>query len=242
MSELAKLINSFHTSFKTLSLESPNEIFFLDEENQLKLTISSNVSKVWLKITKSDNNKDFFFKFCKLAKNSKDKLKLSSLSFWSGDQIIDFNPNDLSQVDSLSIESFNIDIENKNELSNALLDCLEKYNIVSSLLIDFSKLEGAEKKVYVKKYERSQTLRKRAIEIHGLTCKVCGFNFELNYGEIGKDFIHIHHLEKISKKGEGLVDPVKDLIPVCPNCHAMLHSNDPPITPEELKEVLKHEI
>jgi hypothetical protein len=242
MSELAKLINSFHTSFKTLSLESPNEIFFLDEENQLKLTISSNVSKVWLKITKSDNNKDFFFKFCKLAKNSKDKLKLSSLSFWSGDQIIDFNPNDLSQVDSLSIESFNIDLENKNELSNALLDCLEKYNIVSSLLIDFSKLEGAEKKVYVKKYERSQTLRKRAIEIHGLTCKVCGFNFELNYGEIGKDFIHIHHLEKISKKGEGLVDPVKDLIPVCPNCHAMLHSNDPPITPEELKEVLKHEI
>jgi len=242
MSELAKLINSFHTSFKTLSLESPNEIFFLDEENQLKLTISSNVSKVWLKITKSDNNKDFFFKFCKLAKNSKDKLKLSSLSFWSGDQIIDFNPNDLSQVDSLSIESFNIDLENKNELSNALLDCLEKYDIVSSLLIDFSKLEGAEKKVYVKKYERSQTLRKRAIEIHGLTCKVCGFNFELNYGEIGKDFIHIHHLEKISKKGEGLVDPVKDLIPVCPNCHAMLHSNDPPITPEELKEVLKHEI
>ena len=125
MSELAKLINSFQANFKALSLASSNEIIFLDEGNQLKLTISSNVSKVWLKITKSGNDKDFFFKFCKLAKNSKDKLKLSSLSFWSGDQIIDFNPSDLSQVDSLSIESFNIDIENKNELSNALLDCLE---------------------------------------------------------------------------------------------------------------------
>ena len=242
MSELAKLINSFHASFKTLSLESPNEILFLDEENQLKLTISSNVSKVWLKITKSDNNIDFFFKCCKLAKNSKDKLKLSSLSFWSGDQIIDFNPNDLSQVDSLSIESFNIDIENKNELSNALLDCLEKYNIVSNLLKNFSGLEGVDKRFFVKKYERSQILRRRAIEIHGLSCYVCGFNFELIYGEIGKGFIHIHHLEKISSKGEGLVDPIEDLVPVCPNCHAMLHSNDPPITPEELKEILQNEI
>ena len=53
---------------------------------------------------------------------------------------------------------------------------------------------------------------------------------------------YIHHLEKISSKGEGLVDPIEDLVPVCPNCHAMLHSNDPPITPEELKEILQNEI
>jgi predicted HNH restriction endonuclease len=242
MSELAQIISSSQTSFKIMSQANHNEVAVLDEKNQLKLTISSNVSKIWLKINKTGNDKDIFFEFCKLANNFKAKVSFSSLLFWSGEQIIDVNTNELSQIDSLSIESSNVNLDNKSELAKAFFDCLEKYNIVSSLLIDFSELEGAEKKVFVKKYERSQILRRRAIEIHGVICKVCGFNFELNYGEIGKDFIHIHHLEKISNKGEDLVDPIKDLVPICPNCHAMLHSNDPPMTLEELKEALKNEI
>ena len=242
MSELAEIISSSEASFKIISQDSLSEVVVLDEKNQLKLAISSNVSKIWLKVNKADNDNHIFYEFCKLVNHFKASVDLNSLLFWSGEQIVDLNTHELKQIDTLSIESFNVNFENRNELTEAFFDCLEKYNIVSNFLIDFSQLEGAEKKVYVKKYERSQTLRKQAIEIHGLTCKVCGFNFESNYGEIGKDFIHIHHLEKISKKGEGLVDPVKDLIPVCPNCHAMLHSNDPPLTPEELKEVLKNAI
>jgi hypothetical protein len=242
MSELAQIISSSKATFKIISQDNQSEVVVLDEKNQLQLVISINLSKLWLKVHKTDNDNHIFYEFCKLVDHFKASVGLNSLLFWSGEQIVDLNTQELKQIDALSIESFNANFENKNDLAEAFFDCLEKYNTVSNLLIDFSKLEGAEKKVYVKKYERSQTLRKRAIEIHGLTCKVCGFNFELNYGEIGKDFIHIHHLEKISKKGEGLVDPVKDLIPVCPNCHAMLHSNDPPMTPEELKEILKHEI
>ena len=62
---------------------------------------------------------------------------------------------------------------------------------------------------------------------------------EKTYGEIGKKFIHIHHLVKISDiKEEYMIDPIEDLRPVCPNCHAMLHKKEPPFTIEELKGML----
>jgi 5-methylcytosine-specific restriction protein A len=50
----------------------------------------------------------------------------------------------------------------------------------------------------------------------------------------------VHHLVKISSSGaEHEVDPVTDLRPVCPNCHAMLHRKDPPYTLEEIATNLK---
>lgn len=65
---------------------------------------------------------------------------------------------------------------------------------------------------------------------------VCGLDFELKYGEIGKGFIHVHHLRELSKLGRDYkVDPLRDLRPVCPNCHAMLHTKSPAILPEDLK-------
>jgi predicted HNH restriction endonuclease len=32
----------------------------------------------------------------------------------------------------------------------------------------------------------------------------------------------------------------KDLIPVCPNFHAMLHTSSPPVSVEELKKKINH--
>lgn len=53
-------------------------------------------------------------------------------------------------------------------------------------------------------------------------------------------FIHVHHINQISDIGkEYEVDPIKDLIPVCPNCHAMIHSKRPAFTIEEIKEIRK---
>lgn len=50
----------------------------------------------------------------------------------------------------------------------------------------------------------------------------------------------VHHLKKLADiKAEYEVDPIKDLQPVCPNCHAMIHRQDPPIEIEELKKQLK---
>ena len=85
-------------------------------------------------------------------------------------------------------------------------------------------------------------LQDKCIESNGCYCHVCGLNFEEKYGAIGKDFIHVHHKIPLSKINEEyIVNPVNDLIPVCPNCHAMLHRkiNDKYLNIEELKSVIK---
>ena len=84
--------------------------------------------------------------------------------------------------------------------------------------------EGTRKSVLVNVYERDGKARAKCIEHYGTRCLVCGFDFEETFGELGKDFIHVHHLKNLASIGkEYQVDPIKDLRPVCPNCHAMLH-------------------
>ena len=100
--------------------------------------------------------------------------------------------------------------------------------------------EGLKKQVIVNKYERSSIARVKCIEHHGSRCKVCDINFGDIYGDIGEDFIHVHHLIPIHNIGkEYKIDYIKDLIPVCPNCHSMLHRRNPPLAIEELKEKIK---
>lgn len=97
-------------------------------------------------------------------------------------------------------------------------------------------MEGALRRVVGSRYERNPVARRVCIEHYGATCFVCGFSFEEKYGEIGLGFIHVHHLTPLSAIGDEYeVDPVVDLRPVCPNCHAMLHRKDPPYTIEELQ-------
>lgn len=101
--------------------------------------------------------------------------------------------------------------------------------------------EGAKKTVVVNQYERNDEARRKCITVHGYRCKVCGMDFEKTYGEIGHGFIHVHHIVPISQIGEEYqLDPVKDLVPVCPNCHAMLHrgSEGKVLTVDELKEII----
>ncbi len=96
--------------------------------------------------------------------------------------------------------------------------------------------EGTTKQVTVNVYERNSKARKVGWEKHGFDCKVCGMSFERKYGKIGKNFIHIHHLKPLAGvSGEYELKPIKDLVPVCPNCHAMLHTYSPPLTIDELK-------
>lgn len=100
--------------------------------------------------------------------------------------------------------------------------------------------DGAKTEVTTNKYERNRLNRELCLKLQGTTCKICGMNFEKVYGGIGKGFIHVHHIEPVSLMGGAYVmDPEKDLIPVCPNCHAMLHTKTPPLKPEELIKILQ---
>lgn len=89
----------------------------------------------------------------------------------------------------------------------------------------YDKLEGKKHEATVTKYERDQGNRKKCIAHYGYVCQVCGLNFEQTYGELGKNFIEVHHLHPVSQ-GERPVDPIIDLIPLCSNCHSMIHRQE----------------
>lgn len=93
--------------------------------------------------------------------------------------------------------------------------------------IDNSLHEGNRESVLVNKYERNKNARKKCINRYGTKCFICQFDFKEKYGEIGTDFIHVHHIVPLNTIGKDyVVNPETDLIPVCPNCHAMLHKMD----------------
>lgn len=99
--------------------------------------------------------------------------------------------------------------------------------------------EGAIRKVLVNAYERDPKARQKCIDHYGLSCSVCNFNFGQVFGKLGEGFIHVHHLRPISEIGEEyVVDPIEDLRPVCPNCHAMIHRRSPPLSIQEIKNLL----
>jgi 5-methylcytosine-specific restriction protein A len=106
---------------------------------------------------------------------------------------------------------------------------------------DFSKYpEGAKRTITVNAYERNPQARKKCVEHYGTICSVCSFDFQKKYGKLGEGFIHVHHEVPISEIGVNYeIDPIKDLKPVCPNCHSMLHRGEQTLTINELKLIIQ---
>ena len=102
-------------------------------------------------------------------------------------------------------------------------------------------LEGKERSRIQTYYERNPKLRIQAIEIHGTKCSVCGFDFGKKYGQFGEGYIEIHHITPhASIKGEREIDPKTDLVPVCSNCHRMIHRpSDKWLTIDEMKKLIR---
>jgi 5-methylcytosine-specific restriction enzyme A len=101
-------------------------------------------------------------------------------------------------------------------------------------------VEGAKRTITVNVYERDPSARIRCIARWSCTCAVCGFDFARHFGELGKGFIHVHHLRPLAEIGEEYVlNPEEDLRPVCPNCHAMLHRVRPAMAIEDLQKIIK---
>lgn len=100
--------------------------------------------------------------------------------------------------------------------------------------------EGMARDYYGMRYERDPANRKLAIVFHGLRCTACGFSFEEAYGIRGAGFIEIHHNKPLASAGEEqLVDPKTDLVPLCANCHRMVHRyRTNVISVEELKKII----
>lgn len=125
---------------------------------------------------------------------------------------------------------------NNDIYSDQILSEEEVFNIG---MMSPSISEGTKKYISHTQYERNPKNRAEAIRIHGHSCAICGFDFDKIYGkDIASGFIEIHHIIPLSKTGQRTVNPETDLIPVCSNCHSMLHHKRlfPPSV-KELKEI-----
>lgn len=104
-------------------------------------------------------------------------------------------------------------------------------------------VEGASRWVRVLTYEKDRQARERCIAEHGTSCKVCDIEFGETYGDFAKGYIHVHHktpVHRAARHGEYELDPINDLAPVCPNCHAMLHQHpDKPCSVDELRRLME---
>lgn len=118
--------------------------------------------------------------------------------------------------------------------------------LVTEVQLDFAsvsapstRVEGAPRLVEQTVHERNPLLRTLCIEHHGARCVVCGIDLGELYGDVAEGFVHVHHLDPLASVGEAhFVDPATDLIPVCPNCHGVIHLRTPPFTPSEVKAML----
>lgn len=137
------------------------------------------------------------------------------------------------------------------KLKDELLSYIEKHfnnDITDSLypeeILNYEELyEGTGRKIIVNSYERNSIARKKCIEYHGTNCIVCDFKFRDIYGKFAEDFIHVHHIVPLSEiNKEYIIDYKRDLVPVCPNCHAMLHriKDSNYLTVDELREIVRN--
>ena len=101
-------------------------------------------------------------------------------------------------------------------------------------------VEGSSRRVEATIYERDPAARQECIDYYGAQCVACNLRFEDRYGPMGSGYIHVHHLVPLSSMGEEYqIDPIRDLRPLCPNCHAMVHQRNPPFSVEYVETALK---
>lgn len=99
--------------------------------------------------------------------------------------------------------------------------------------------EGTKISTIATRYERNLANRTACIVYHGTCCSACGFDFGSTYGDLGEGYIEVHHRTPLAlMEGTARVDPIRDLIPLCSNCHSMVHRHTPPIPVEDLRNLL----
>ncbi len=99
--------------------------------------------------------------------------------------------------------------------------------------------EGSVRQMLRETSQRNREARRRCCEHYGTGCSVCGTEFGKKYGPAAQGFIHVHHITPMSvRKRRHKIDPVADMRPVCPNCHAVIHLRRPEFTIGEVRRLL----
>lgn len=149
------------------------------------------------------------------------------------------------EIEGIVTPKENSKTENKTNSVSINNNDLSKFESVFPEEVSEKYQEGTVKSVLVNKYERNPIAKKKCIEYFGTQCQICGFKFSEKYGAIFENKIHVHHIKPIAEIGEEYeIDPIKDLIPVCPNCHMILHSKgkNEVYSIDEVKKMIKNNL
>jgi len=159
-------------------------------------------------------------------------------ALWDRSGYIIFNDENELKIPGISV-SKRINIPKRISLLNGYKYVITDTHLLEELPDGIEYQEGSVQQIKVNRYERDPKARADCLSHYGYVCQVCSIKLSDVYGAIAKDLIHMHHIKPISKIGESYrVDPVSDLIPVCPNCHAIIHLKDPPYYPHEVIAML----
>lgn len=262
MNKTGKMIRilpmNFKEEFQNKSIETVQKTYFLDElvnENRgvylyKKSGIKAEEGDFVLFQVESKIIASAIFQKIELYKDKPVDGKYYGGIFFYPDSVMVFDPiteNEFKNiVDEFKIFSNvkqAIDPKYYDELTKLIEEKTKKWKINNNYNPNTKYIgtEGSEKWLLHKVYERDLNARKECINLKGTICYVCNFDFGKFYGQMGEGFIHVHHTEHMSsQKGPYQIEPEKDLVPVCPNCHAMLHSNyyGENITVEKLKSII----
>lgn len=101
-------------------------------------------------------------------------------------------------------------------------------------------VDGAHRRVIINAYERDPRARQACIDHFGSRCNICDVDLGERYGPVAAGFVHVHHLSALAHaEGPTEIDPTRDLIPVCPNCYAIIHLREPPHTADDVRGMLR---
>lgn len=146
-------------------------------------------------------------------------------------------------------KNYQSDEESMRALNEVLFDFMCILLLLLSVKIDWvnstedeAREEGALKLSLTRKFERSRINRAICLRHHGFRCQGCGLLLQEIYGPIGANVIHVHHVVPVSKMGgKYVLDPKIDLVPLCPNCHNIVHRTEPPISIHALREITEYD-
>lgn len=137
---------------------------------------------------------------------------------------------------------FTVDSPNARDLVVTMLDSMPRENQEVVTNSFEAEAEGNRSFVFASRIERSSRNRLEAIRLHGCKCQVCGFDFGQVYGDVGKNYIEVHHITPLAKQGgEQVVNPETDLVCLCANCHRMIHRNrHRPLSVDALRKIVNN--
>lgn len=226
-----------------ISLVGSDNCFFkmiLQIKNKTRLIITCEPEKYGAKFLQEINNSDIsnrhiFCDFWKQIGYSKVTLKING-----NDIVVNDFINDKSKWSSFVLRlsyTHNVDddelLHDKEISRYSSIMCGMMLSLFSYTIEGYN--EGNKIISTQTKYERNPINRQLCLFAKGYKCSICGFEFKKEYGNIGENFIEVHHSIPVSiMESNHVVDPIKELFPVCPNCHAMLHKRNPPFSIDEL--------